>query len=624
MLDGTAAVESFTGSVDTPPVYRIWNAAGNDFKKSTGVVKKTATVDLENGDNEIFLLSGSRQIQSIHVAIPGLMLPDTSGNADTNRTSENYRDILNNIRLKIFWDGETSPSVNASLATFFGMGSFGYNNDVKSLFFGVDDGILYNYYPMPFQSSAMIVLMNESGETINGVTVEIRDKPVDYNFYNVGYFSTCEKDIYVYKDDPFEVVLLDIEGSGKIVGIQLNEWGDTNRDVYFEEGDIRVYIDGARTPQISSPGTEDFFNGAGYFLNTTSQAKKGLYTTQLSGYTNWYVHDDSEAISVYRAFANDAITFRDGIQFSIEHGGGVSGSSDRYSSNESVGYVSLISYYHIPVRKIVSSDEIIFADSESMNLHEATISGESSLLMNTSAFYGTFFNFKKGYQSLRIQGSITFELSINENNYGAVLNRFYDSSTLNTCARVYVDDVFAGEWYTAGKNNTYTIAEDQFVIPPALVQGKSSITITINNDSINDWNIISCELKSYVDLPAESNFLENGGTYMITTDNGKPTLNGSNDIRILRFDDTSYVLVHSLSGKILFDDNHSHLGAELYISGDLGENHLWSIEKSGSGYLIKNIGTEYYLVVQNGEYELGNVSEEWHFTLVAKRNNLNY
>ncbi len=47
-----------------------------------------------------------------------------------------------------------------------------------------------------------------------------------------------------------ELCLLSETGSGKIVSIQLNCFGDPQNGVKYEEGDVRVYIDGSRTPQI--------------------------------------------------------------------------------------------------------------------------------------------------------------------------------------------------------------------------------------------------------------------------------------------------------------------------------------------------------------------------------------
>ena len=58
-------------------------------------------------------------------------------------------DLLNNTRLRVFWDGEAAPSVDAPLGSFFGMGQFGAHH-ARALPVGIDStDTLYCYLPMP-------------------------------------------------------------------------------------------------------------------------------------------------------------------------------------------------------------------------------------------------------------------------------------------------------------------------------------------------------------------------------------------------------------------------------------------------------------------------------------------
>jgi len=53
------------------------------------------------------------------------------------------------------------------------------------------------------------------------------------------------------------------DGQGKFVGVSHTMRGVSYRG--YLEGDERVYVDGARTPQIHGTGTEDFYEGGWYF-----------------------------------------------------------------------------------------------------------------------------------------------------------------------------------------------------------------------------------------------------------------------------------------------------------------------------------------------------------------------
>ena len=71
-------------------------------------------------------------------------------------------DILNNVWLRIYWDNETNPSVNAPLGSFFAAGQFGLKIAVRALPVGIDaNNYLYAYFPMPFASNARIQLVSQ-------------------------------------------------------------------------------------------------------------------------------------------------------------------------------------------------------------------------------------------------------------------------------------------------------------------------------------------------------------------------------------------------------------------------------------------------------------------------------
>ena len=163
MLEDGQEVKPWTGTEDISNVLTLWENVGLEFKPGNGVVKSSQQQTLASGTSHTFFTAeGANQIQSIKITIPDLKLPSTANKADENKRTTNMRDELNGLRLKIYWDGEEKPSVDCSLGMFFGIGTLGYNNDVKGLFYGVKDGVLYNYFPMPFQKSCKLVVENSA------------------------------------------------------------------------------------------------------------------------------------------------------------------------------------------------------------------------------------------------------------------------------------------------------------------------------------------------------------------------------------------------------------------------------------------------------------------------------
>ena len=79
---------------------------------------------------------------------------------------------LRRISLKMYWDDEQAPSVQAPLGDFFGNGFD--KSHYAALPAGVSSGGFYFYLPMPFRKSARIVVENGTGMSI------------DAFYYNIG------------------------------------------------------------------------------------------------------------------------------------------------------------------------------------------------------------------------------------------------------------------------------------------------------------------------------------------------------------------------------------------------------------------------------------------------------
>ena len=214
------------------------------------------------------------------------------------------------LRLRVYYDGQKTPSVDAPLGDFFAVGH-GAERDVNSMM--VRDSSFgrarNSYWPMPFQKSCRITLTNEGHRLVPMFYYH-----VDYRKYaslpaNLGYLHA-----YYRQERParsgHNYAFLDAKGSGHYVGTVLSV---TQTEIsWFGEGDDLFYIDGARQPQIYGTGTEDYFNDA-WGLRDESGPWTGtpIAEGELPG----------SRLSAYRWHVPDPVVFTKSIWAGIEHSG---------------------------------------------------------------------------------------------------------------------------------------------------------------------------------------------------------------------------------------------------------------------------------------------------------------
>ena len=164
--------------------------------------------------------------------------------------------VLRDLILRIYWDDESTPSVESPLGDFFCNG-FGTRCEVNSLPIVVNPTSGMNcYFEMPFRKKAKITLTNEHPEFIKHI------------FYTFNYALTEVPDDAMYfhakwNREPIttkgkDYTLIDgIKGTGYYVGtyfalcaLERYWWG---------EGEFKFYIDGDEDfPTITSTGAEDY------------------------------------------------------------------------------------------------------------------------------------------------------------------------------------------------------------------------------------------------------------------------------------------------------------------------------------------------------------------------------
>jgi hypothetical protein len=223
--------------------------------------------------------------------------------------SATHQDML----LRIYWDGNPKPAVEAPVGDFFA-NCFGVRSAVVSLPVVVEDADSYNcYWHMPFRKSARIEIVNQG------------DKPISLLYYNIDwikkkslpkdtpYFYAQYRQEYPVKNGQ-DYVVLDTKGKGHLVGVVLAV--RTRSPSWFGEGDEKIYIDGEEHPSIWGTGTEDYFLSA-WGLKTTSTPYAGVPYFDQWGIVGGHT-------SAYRWHINDPIVFQKGIRVTFEHFGWIS------------------------------------------------------------------------------------------------------------------------------------------------------------------------------------------------------------------------------------------------------------------------------------------------------------
>jgi hypothetical protein len=397
-------------------------------------------------------------------------------------------DILKNARIHSYWDGETTPSVDVPLGFFFGIGSSGEGN-MKGLLVGVDPTThtYYNYFPMPYGTSARVALVNSSGQTITNATGVTQYNPTVYSNLNTdsGYFvaqynreapTTTGRD-FVWGNFP--------SGTGHVVGSLLTISNTTVDGVL--EGDERIFVNSSSyNPQIHGTGTEDVFNGGFYF-------SKGIFNLPVHGAPLRYVNAGNRQTSMYRLALADVMPFEKSLLFKIEHGP----SDDLNATYEG----AVFAYIAKNKESLVQTDSLQIRNSASETAHNYSITSQNWTGSFTSDYFGRDVAAVFSGLGRAHKGTCQFTMSINPANQGVRLSRIMDHGVANQKARVYVNNAQVGTWYTGGVNLSHKARYDSFEIPASFTSGKSSITIKIQFvSSANDWNEFVYDAYSHLNL----------------------------------------------------------------------------------------------------------------------------
>ena len=281
-------------------------------------------------------------------------------------------DYLQDLVLRMYWDGEIEPSVETPFGDFFGQGH-GRITFFRSLMVTVNEGaemagaettltVGFNtYFPMPFENGARLTLTNEGDQPVGACWYHIDYETLERVPKHVGRFhaqyrqekptrpvgalanmNVCSGE-GLNIDGAENYVILEAEGQGNFAGYFLNV--ENFAHTWYGEGDDMIFIDGAAwPPSFHGTGSEEIFGGGA----CPNIAYAGPYT----GFHHTANKDYFGTISMYRFYVNDPIRFRQSIRATIEHG---------HNNNFSNDYSSVAFWYqaepHAPFEKLPPVEE---------------------------------------------------------------------------------------------------------------------------------------------------------------------------------------------------------------------------------------------------------------------------
>jgi len=248
---------------------------------------------------------------------------------------------LKRLVMRMYWDGETSPSVETPVGDFFGLGLGKYVMYESGPLSVGSQKSLNSYFPMPFRRSARIVITNDGQRPVDAFYFNIdyqrhRALPDDVAYFhaqfrqaqpNKGWTTdwVSNGDAAVDKKPNLNgegnYVILEAEGRGHFVGVTHSVL--QNQSGWWGEGDDMMFIDGASTPQINGTGSEDYYLGAwcygGCGINPFGNQRPAFAYAHYGNPVNGGDGVGAEW-TVYRFHTDNPVTFEKSITVTIESG----------------------------------------------------------------------------------------------------------------------------------------------------------------------------------------------------------------------------------------------------------------------------------------------------------------
>jgi hypothetical protein len=225
------------------------------------------------------------------------------------------------IILRMYWDGEESPSVECPIGDFFGVGH-GLNRNLSSLPISCSsEGRARNCtWYMPFSRSARITATNEGNESVGAFYYYIDYRELsEFSPDTPTFHAQYRQEMPCLPGKNYSI--LEASGRGHYVGCNLSIFQTAMG--WWGEGDDMIYVDGEEFPSLYGTGSEDYFSDA-WGMREDENPYYGCPLQE----SDFLVGSKA---TVYRLHIPDPIPFEKSIRVTIEHGH-ANNRSDLYSS----------------------------------------------------------------------------------------------------------------------------------------------------------------------------------------------------------------------------------------------------------------------------------------------------
>lgn len=262
-----------------------------DLPKDYNAERVTKLLPVKPGETRTFLdLEGPGCIKHIWI---------------TTNKGNDFRGIV----IRMYWDGEEEPSVEAPLADFFGVGHNQYRTEEwyanPCLALNPFNG--YNcYFPMPFAKHAKITVTNDQDVDIKGWFYfqadyqEYKNLPKSVPYFHAQWRREAPA---LRRGRPFTIV--QAVGKGFLAGITYHIRVDDTADDWCHGGGDIVYIDAEDDPGcINGIGGEDYF-GASWGIDK--------FISQYAGCT---INSDG-LLSMYRFYLENPVPFEKSVRLAF-------------------------------------------------------------------------------------------------------------------------------------------------------------------------------------------------------------------------------------------------------------------------------------------------------------------
>src|SRR5580658_6977777 len=306
------------------------------------VQRRVSSYDRSGGNADARQIGAGETLTLLDEAGPGMIshVWVTIASDDPNH--------LKALVLRMYWDGEATPSVETPIGDFFGLGLGDYHL-YQSLPLSVGaDKALNGFFPMPFQKHARITVTNEGAVKVDAFYFNIDyrayGKPLagDLLYFHAQYRQAAPAHGWTNQwrsngdaivndkknlNGDGNYVWMEATGRGHCVGVTMSVLG--KQDGWWGEGDDMFFGDGEALPSINGTGSEDYFLGAWDFGGRPFSY--GLFGAPVVGQEvaggRW---------ALYRFHLDSPIPFTKSLRATIEHG---------HANHRSDNYFSVAYWY---------------------------------------------------------------------------------------------------------------------------------------------------------------------------------------------------------------------------------------------------------------------------------------